>query len=53
MPHIYETLDKHYIVYEGKKIRVIVDNNDALSLNIKDTLLVLGYKDGGSAPPSL
>ena len=45
MPNIYETLDKHYIVYEGKKIRVIVDNNDALSFNIKDTLLALGYKD--------
>lgn len=45
MPNIYETLKKNYIEFEKSKFHVIIDDDDKIWFNVKDTILSLGYKD--------
>lgn len=44
MNEIYETLDKHYIKFEAKKINVIIDNDGGAWFNAKEIASSLGYK---------
>ena len=43
--NIYKTLEKNYIKYGNVKINVIIDKNDDLWFNAKNTAIALGYKD--------
>lgn len=45
MTDMYKMLELNYLTYGKSKIHVIIDNNDKLWFNVKDTLLALGYTD--------
>lgn len=43
MSEIYESLDKNYIIFENKTIRIIIDKNEEIWFNGNDTAEALGY----------
>jgi prophage antirepressor-like protein len=43
MNEIYDTLDKNYIKFENKTIRIIIDNNEEVWFNANETAEALGY----------
>ena len=45
MSEIFDTLDKNFIRFENKTIRVIIDDNDEIWFNANDTADALGYTD--------
>lgn len=45
MNNIFNTLDDNYILYGKQKITVIIDDNDDIWFNAKQTAKSLGYKD--------
>lgn len=44
MDEIFRTLDNGYIKYKNKIISIIVDKNDLVYFNAKETAFALGYK---------
>ena len=45
MNEFFETLDKNFIKFENKMIRVIIDDNNEIWFNANDTADALGYTD--------
>lgn len=43
MSEIYESLDKNYIIFEKKTIRIIIDKNEGIWFNGNETAEALGY----------
>jgi prophage antirepressor-like protein len=43
MSTIFESLYKNHIVFEGKTITVIIDDNDKVWFHANDMALALGY----------
>ena len=49
MSHIFNTLDENYILFENKKINVIIDNLDVLWFNAGQLAKIIGYLDTNKA----